>query len=199
MRQQLLVATAALSMLGLSACSEGSAESAGPAGSRTYQVGGFTGLEVAGPFDVKVTTGKAVSVSASGPQKLLDETEVVVEGRQAADPPQEEEWLAGMSWSSRDKSVFTVTVAVARRSGDRRVGRHAGRPGVGRTVQGRDRGLGQHAPGRNRGAGARLSIAGSGDDHRRRTGQKRQIRHRRIGRPRRLGLKRHRRRGKDRR
>lgn len=110
MRQQLLVATIAMSALATSACSEGRAQSAGPATSRNYQVGGFTALEVTGPFDVKVVTGRAVAVSARGPQKLLDETEVVVENGKLRIRPRKKGWLGNMSWTSRGNAVFTVSV-----------------------------------------------------------------------------------------
>ena len=95
----------ATSILALSACSQGRAESAGPTVSRNWQVGGFTALEVSGPYDVKVVTGKAVSVSASGPQKLLDETEVVVDDGKLRIRPKKKNWMGGMSWSSRDNSI----------------------------------------------------------------------------------------------
>jgi len=132
MRQPLLLAaTAVLSALALSACSVGRAESAGPSVSRAYQVGAFTGLEVAGPFDVKVTTGQAVSVSATGPQKLLDETEVVVKDGKLLIRPKKKNWLAGMNWSSQDSSRFTITVPALDRaavagSGDIDIDRVAG-------------------------------------------------------------------------
>jgi hypothetical protein len=108
MRHHLLAAASIV--LALAACSESNAESAGPATSRTYQVGGFTGIKVSGPFDVKVVTGKPVSVSASGPQKLLDETEVVVEGGKLLIRSKKKGWFGGMNWSGRDPFVFTVTV-----------------------------------------------------------------------------------------
>lgn len=105
-----LLAAAALSGLALSACSVGRAENAGPSVSRNYQVGGFTGLEVAGPFDVKVITGKAVSVSARGPEKLLDATAVEVKDGRLVIRPQRKGWFGGMSWGSHEPAVFTVTV-----------------------------------------------------------------------------------------
>lgn len=105
-----LLAAAAVSGLALSACSESRAESGGPAISRNYQVGGFTGLEVAGPFDVKVVTGKAVSVSARGPQKLLDATEVAVKDGRLVIKPQRKGWFGGMSFGSHEPAVFTITV-----------------------------------------------------------------------------------------
>ncbi|UUR07404.1 head GIN domain-containing protein [Sphingomonas glaciei] len=111
MRQSLTAAATAASILALSACSEGRAQSAGPAVSRSWQVGNFTGLEVSGPYDVKVVTGKAVSVAANGPQRLLDDTDVVVEGGKLHIRPKKKNWLAGMaSWRSSGPSTFTITV-----------------------------------------------------------------------------------------
>lgn len=163
MRQQLLVTAAALSIMGLSACSEGRAESAGPSTSRSYQVGGFTGLEIAGPFDVRVTTGKAVAVSAQAPQKLLDATEVVVEGGTLKIRPKKKGWFGGMSWSSRDPAVFTISVpaldsAQIAGSGDMDIDRVSGDGFKGAVAGSGNLRLGQVAV-RELG----LSIAGSGD------------------------------------
>ena len=49
-------------------------EDAGPTVSRNFQVGNFTSIEVAGPYDVEVRTGPQVSVSAQGGEKLLENT-----------------------------------------------------------------------------------------------------------------------------
>lgn len=112
MRHQLLAATSMIAALGLVACSEGRAEAGGPTVERSYQVGAFTGLEVSGPFDVKVVTGKAVSVAARGDQKLLDETEVTVTDGKLRIRPKKTSWFGRMSWSSRGSSTFTITVPV---------------------------------------------------------------------------------------
>lgn len=178
----LLAATAVLSVVALSACSVGRAESAGPSVSRNYQVGAFTGLEVAGPFDVKVTTGQAVSVAATGPQKLLDETEVVVKDGKLLIRPKKKNWRAGMNWSSRDTSRFTITVpaldqAAVAGSGDIDIDRVAGERFKG-SIAGsgnlrltqlavQDLGLSIAGSGEITAAGqaqrARYNIAGSGD------------------------------------
>lgn len=183
MRQHLFVAATAASILALSGCSVGRAESAGPAVSRNYQVDGFTGLEVAGPFDVKVVTGKAVAVSARGPQNLLDETEAVVEDGKLLIRPKKKNWLGGMSWSgSREPAVFTVSVpsldsaAVAgsgdidvdRVSGDRFKGEIAGSGNMRlATVAVQELGLSIAGSGEMTAAGqarrATYEIAGSGD------------------------------------
>ena len=53
---------------------------AGPKVSRNYQVGEFSKIEVAGPYEVKVVTGGQPGVAARGGANLLDETDVVVDG-----------------------------------------------------------------------------------------------------------------------
>ena len=70
-----LIASAAL-MLG--ACHYSAAADTGPAIHRGYQVASFTGLEVAGPYEVNVHTGPAPSVQASGSEKALDQMTVEV-------------------------------------------------------------------------------------------------------------------------
>jgi hypothetical protein len=144
MRQHLLVATAAAAFVGLAACSEGRAESAGSAVSRSYQVGAFNGLEVSGPFDVKVVTGKSIGVAARGPQKLLDGTEVLVKDGKLMIRPKKTGWLGQMNWKSREATVFTVSVPalqsasitgsgdieIDRVAGDRFQGRIAGSGGL---------------------------------------------------------------------
>lgn len=103
----------AVSAVALAACnlSAGRAEEreAGAKTDRTYQVGGFKKIEVAGPYDVTVTTGGAPSVAARGGAKLLDETEVVVEGDTLIIRPRKKTGFR-FSWRG-DKASFTVSTA----------------------------------------------------------------------------------------
>jgi hypothetical protein len=161
MRHHLLAAASIA--LGLGACSESNAESAGPAASRTYQVGGFTGIEVSGPFDVRVVTGKPVAVSASGPQRLLDETEVVVEGGKLLIRSKKKGWLGGMNWDGRVPFVFTVNVpaldsAALEGSGDIDIDAVRGERFTGAVTGSGDLRLKQVAVG-----ALGLSVTGSGD------------------------------------
>ena len=52
---------------------------AGAEVSRSYQIGAFDRLEVAGPYEVNVVTGGQAGVTAKGGENLLAETEVIVE------------------------------------------------------------------------------------------------------------------------
>lgn len=85
---------------------------AGPKVSRNYQVGDFSKIEVAGPYEVKVVTGGAPGVAARGGENLLNETEVVVEGDTLEIRPKKRK---GFRWSwSNGTAEFTVNVAALR-------------------------------------------------------------------------------------
>ena len=78
--------------------------------SRNYQVAAFDRIEVAGPYDVKVVTGGKPGISASGNQKLLDETDVVVEGGVLKIMPKKKKGMR-WGWSSNGSATFTVNAA----------------------------------------------------------------------------------------
>jgi putative autotransporter adhesin-like protein len=102
-----LAATIVAASAALAACSV-HAEDAGRTVSRSYQVGSFQQIEVAGPYDVEVRTGGAPSVSARGSENLLGRTVVEVKGdKLVIRPEQHNNWFGG--WS-RGKANFTVTV-----------------------------------------------------------------------------------------
>jgi hypothetical protein len=105
-----LIATALVAACGAtSACGQMHDGSPGPTVSRNYQVGGFQQIEVGGPYEVEVRTGSNPSVSAQGPQKLLDRTVVVVQGDKLVIHPEEHHgWF---NFGLRTKGAhFTVTV-----------------------------------------------------------------------------------------
>ncbi len=79
MRNALLIGVAAAATA-TAGCGRSHAETAGPVIQKSYQVGNFTKLEVAGPFDVTVRTGSAPSVSAKGNEKLMERLVVEVKG-----------------------------------------------------------------------------------------------------------------------
>jgi len=79
--------------------------------SRNYQLGAFDRIAVSGPYDVKVTTGGAPGASATGGDKLLDETEVIVEGDTLKIRPKKKNVIR-WSWGKRGKAQFTVTTAM---------------------------------------------------------------------------------------
>jgi hypothetical protein len=109
MRKSIVAAVAAASAA-TSACGHDRGEGAGPTISRTYQVGNFQEIEVAGPYDVDVRTGGKPGVSASGGEKLLERTVVEVRGNKLIIGPQEHHGWFHFGSGSRGKATFTVTV-----------------------------------------------------------------------------------------
>jgi hypothetical protein len=89
MRKAMLIGTAAAVVL-LAGCGQSRAEDGGPTTQRSYQVGSFNEIEVAGPYDVKVTTGSGPTVSASGPEKLIERLVVEVKGNKLLIHPKSE-------------------------------------------------------------------------------------------------------------
>lgn len=89
----------------------GHGDDGGPTVSRNYQVGNFQQIEVAGPYDVEVRTGGNPSVSAQGPQHMLERTEVAVEGNKLVIRTQHHggSWFQ-MGFSHHGATHFVVTV-----------------------------------------------------------------------------------------
>ena len=115
MRRFTIPASVAI-VLAAAGCSWSRAEAeerdAGPKVSRNYQVGEFSKIEVAGPYEVKVLTGGAPGVAARGGANLLDETEVVVNGDTLEIRPKKRK---GVRWSwTNGTAEFTVNVAALR-------------------------------------------------------------------------------------
>jgi Putative auto-transporter adhesin, head GIN domain len=167
----------------LAGCGRHYEENGGATASRTYQVGNFQQIEVAGPYDVEVRTGGNPGVSARGSEKLLERTVVEVQGDKLVIHPQRQQGWFQMGWSHHGKANFTVTVpqlsgATIAGSGDIRVDRVAGTSFEG-TVAGSGglnvaamdvqqlklsiAGSGAAKAGTGKAQSAKYSIAGSGD------------------------------------
>lgn len=105
-------------------------DNGGPTVQRSYQVGAFERIELAGPYDVEVRTGGSPSVSATGPEKLLEKLVVEVEGDRLRIHPRKERGL-NFNWSSKGTAQLIVTVPMLRAaaiagSGDMRIDKIAG-------------------------------------------------------------------------
>jgi hypothetical protein len=80
MRQLLTLVSAALTGLGASASvAQDSAQAAGGAVSRSYDLSDFEGIAVVGPHHIVVSVGPAFSVRAEGSEQTLADTEVEVD------------------------------------------------------------------------------------------------------------------------
>jgi hypothetical protein len=109
MRKITAVAAIAAASAATSACGQ-AGNDGGPTVSRNFPVGNFQQLEVAGPYEVDVRTGGNASVSAQGPQKLLERTIVEVQGDKLVIHPQEHRGFFSFNFGSHGSAHFTVTV-----------------------------------------------------------------------------------------
>ncbi len=86
------------------------AREAGPSVTRNYQVGAFDRIEVAGPYEVTVTTGGRPGVTAQGGEAILAETEIVVENGVLQIKPKKRD---GFRWSFNDDNAVKIGVTTA--------------------------------------------------------------------------------------
>jgi hypothetical protein len=110
MRKFTAAAAIAAASVATSACGMHN-EGAGPTVTRSFPVGNFQQIEVAGPYDVDVRTGGNAGVSAQGPQKLLDRTVVEVQGDKLFIRTKEKHGIFSFNFGSHHGNAhFTVTV-----------------------------------------------------------------------------------------
>ena len=160
----LRAATVSALMLSSAACGIGlQAKDGGPAIDRAYRVGAFTGITVAGAYEVNVIASGKPGVTARGSQNALDELTIeVVDGDLRIMPKRKN----GSRWSSGDhgKVIVEVSGGAALReatiagSGGIRVDRIA-TPSFKGTVAG----SGDLAVGALDAQSAKFAVAGSGD------------------------------------
>jgi hypothetical protein len=159
MKSTILIAAA----IAVGGCSVGKAESGGASISRSFPVGAFDRIEVAGPFDVAVTTGGQPAVNARGSAKLVEKMVVEVEGSTLKIHPEKRSgWFSGgFNWKG-DHAKVTVSVpalvgAAIAGSGDVRIDKVGGRSFAGEIA-----GSGNLNLGEVRVQDLELTIAGSG-------------------------------------
>ena len=97
-----------------SACGQNRSENGGPTVARNYKVGSFDQIEVGGPFNVEVRTGASPSVSARGPQKMLEHMVVEVRDGKLVIRPERQKGMFQSGWHFRDTVEVTVTVPMLR-------------------------------------------------------------------------------------
>ncbi|MGN6155473.1 MAG: head GIN domain-containing protein [Sphingomicrobium sp.] len=91
-------------------CGQGHDADAGPTVQKSYQVGNFTQVEVAGPFDVTIHTGAAPSVNAKGNQKLIDRLVVEVKGDKLVIHPESSRGWFHWGWGTNGSADIAITV-----------------------------------------------------------------------------------------
>ena len=133
---------------------------AGPATTRSYQVGAFDRISVAGPYEVSVATGGQPGVTASGGEAILAETEILVENGKLKIRPKKKNGIH-WNWGRDGKVMIKVSTAALQGaeiagSGDIVVDRVAG------NFDGEVAGSGNLHLAKVEGGKIDLSIAGSG-------------------------------------
>src|SRR5688500_13646763 len=110
MRKAMLAGMIAAAAASAACANKDREEDAGPATTRNYQVGAFDRLEVAGPYDVTVTTGSAASVRASGGERAIERMVVEVKDGALRIHPKQRSGM-NFGWSGRHHPVkLTATV-----------------------------------------------------------------------------------------
>ena len=104
MRVAVLMGVAAVAAL--AGCSQARSENGGPTVERSYSVGNFDKIDLAGAYDVTVRTGSAVSVKASGGEKVLERLKVEVRDGTLVIEPRERGW----NWGNHGTVKVDVTV-----------------------------------------------------------------------------------------
>jgi hypothetical protein len=148
--------------IAVAACNHAQGEDAGPTTSRSFSVSGFNAIELAGPYEVQVHTGGNPSVSASGPQKMIEHMVVEVKDNRLLIHPEQQRGFH-IGWHSNGKVHIDVTVpqlqaAAIAGSGDIRVNQVKGGSFEGATAGSGDLSIDSLDV-----QTLKLSIAGSGD------------------------------------
>lgn len=140
-------------------------EGGGPTVQRNYQVGPFQQIEVAGPYDVDVTTGGAPAVSASGPEKLIDRLVVEVRGNKLLIHPKEDHgffhfggWNMNRGGTVHVTSTAALSAATIAGSGDLHLDKVDGN-----SFEGDVGGSGDLTLDQANAQNLKLSVGGSGD------------------------------------
>jgi hypothetical protein len=89
----------------------------GPPDHRQVTIGQFDRVAVAGPFVVRVRTGKAVSASLSGSRTMLDDTELLVRDGELI-----VRWQEGAGWSRNGDEGVDVEITMPEVRGVRNLG-----------------------------------------------------------------------------
>lgn len=101
--------TLAAALGSLAACGEARSEEAGPETERSYQIGSFDRIQVAGPYEVEVRTGDNPSVSAQGAERGIERLVVEVHGGELRIHPEKRSGF-NLGLGKPHKVRLTVTV-----------------------------------------------------------------------------------------
>jgi len=158
------VALAAITALagGCTFSSDAEARDSGPAVDRSYRVGAFDRITVAGPYEVSVKTGGQPGVVAHGGEAILAETDILVENGVLKIVPKKKNgfrWNRGPSGKVRvEVSAAALRGATIAGSGSVEIDRVTGGDFEGKVAGSGDLGIAQMDAGK-----ADFLVAGSGN------------------------------------
>jgi hypothetical protein len=107
MRLSVLLGVAAATLV--AGCGSAKSEDGGPTTERSYQVGNFDRIELAGAYDLTVHTGPNIAVRARGGEKVLEHLVVEVRDGVLTIHPEKRNGFH-WNWSSNGKVTIDVTV-----------------------------------------------------------------------------------------
>ena len=147
---------------GCNLSNDAEARDAGPTVDRTYKVGAFDRITVAGPYEVTVKTGGEPGVVAHGGEAVLAETDFIVEKGVLKIVPKRKNGFR-WNWGSNGKVRVDVSAAALRGatiagSGAVQIDRVAGGDFAGKVAGSGDLGIAQMDAGK-----VELAVAGSGN------------------------------------
>ncbi|MEO7278116.1 MAG: head GIN domain-containing protein [Sphingomicrobium sp.] len=163
MRKSIVAAAIIAASASAAGCHSQGRENPGPTVSRTWQVGNFHQIEVAGPYDVEVRTGSAAGVAATGGEKILGQALVEVKGDTLTIGPKERHGMFHFGWSNRGHAKFVVTVPELTRADLAGSGNVVIDKVAGTAFEGGLAGSGDLSVGSLKVQSAKFSIAGSGN------------------------------------
>ena len=113
MRRTIMLGLAAAAVAA-SGCGEARSENGGPTVERSYKVGKFDRVDLAGAYDVTIRTGAAPGVSARGNEKMIERLIVEVRDGVLLIHPEKRK---GFSWGRWNHGKVSVSVTVPSLSG----------------------------------------------------------------------------------
>lgn len=133
----------------------------GPITTQSYDLTGFTGVEVSGPDDVTIRQGDRFSISARGRKEVLDRLEIKLDGAKLVIGRKRE----GFSFSNHDDGDLNIAITMPRLDAVRLTGSGSidADAAEGDTVEAVVTGSGDLKIAKLTGKSAEITVSGSGD------------------------------------
>lgn len=133
----------------------------GPVTTQSFDLGGFTGVKLAGPDDVTIRRGNSFSITATGPKKVIDKLEIKLDGDMLSVGRKK----SGFSFGSNDDDDVEIAITMPALRAVRLTGSGeiAADTVDGDAVEAMVTGSGDLKVAAFNGKSAKLTVSGSGD------------------------------------